>query len=240
MQPDEYQLLLVEAPDVDPSELRAAIKWRVKDLIHFHLDDAVIDVFEVPDQKRQSSGRLMYAVAARAPRVRDRVDGATNAGFGLDVIDIPEMALRNVAGLLDGDVRGVASLFLGPASGLIVITRQGTLYLARSVNIGEDQLAAASEDERPLLMESISLELQRSMDYYDSHFDQPGLGSVALMPTAVDMPYLVEHLQSSLDVPTQSVDLTELMDVDVELDAGHQARSLLAIGAALRREELAL
>ena len=240
MQPDEYQLLLVEAPDVDPSELRAAIKWRIKDLINFHLDDAVIDVFEVPDQKRQTSGRLMYAVAARAPRVRDRVDGANDAGLALDVIDIPEMALRNVAGLLDGDVRGVASLFLGPNQGLIVITRQGTLYLARTVKVGEDQLAAASEDERPLLMESISLELQRSMDYYDSHFDQPGLGSVALMPTAVEMPYLLEHLQSSLDVPTQPVDLSELMDVDVDLDAGHQARALLAIGAALRREELTL
>ena len=41
-----YALLLVEAPDVPATELRAAIRWRVKDLIDFHIDDAVIDVFD--------------------------------------------------------------------------------------------------------------------------------------------------------------------------------------------------
>ena len=46
-----YSLLFVEAPDVPSSELRAAIRWRVKDLIDFHIDDAVIDVFDVPNQR---------------------------------------------------------------------------------------------------------------------------------------------------------------------------------------------
>ncbi len=240
MRPAEYQLLLVEAPDVERSELRAAIRWRIKDLIHFHVDDAVTDVFEVPDQKRQSSGRLMYAVAARAPRVRDHVDQARRHGLDLDVIDIPEMALRNIAGLLDGDVRGVVSLYLAPSGGLITVTRQGTLYLARRIDVGEDRLAAADSEERPRLLDNISLEIQRSMDYYDSHFDQPPVGSVALMPTAVEMPFLKEHLTEALDVPIQEVDLSQLMDVDGELELTQQARGLLAIGAALRQEEVVL
>src|SRR5690606_31362999 len=48
MGPNDYQLLLVEAPDVEATELRAAIRWRIKDLIDFHIDDAVIDVVEIP------------------------------------------------------------------------------------------------------------------------------------------------------------------------------------------------
>jgi hypothetical protein len=35
-----YRLLLVEAPDVPPEELRAAVRWRIKDLIDFHVDEA--------------------------------------------------------------------------------------------------------------------------------------------------------------------------------------------------------
>lgn len=235
----DYQLLLVEAPDVAPEELRSAIRWRIKDLLQFHVDDATIDVFEIPDQKSQS-GRLMYAVAARTPRLRAIINGIRGTGLNLQVIDLPEMAVRNVAGLLDGDVRGMASLYLGVDRGLIVITRQGTLFLARSVDVGEDKLAAASEDERLLLMETIALELQRSMDYYDSHFQQPPIGSIAIMPTAVELPFVGEHLESSLGVNVQRVDLSELVDSDVVMERPLQARCLLALGAALRHEEVAL
>jgi MSHA biogenesis protein MshI len=235
----QYHLMLVEAPDVPPEELRAAIRWRIKDLLNFHVDDATIDVFEIPDQKSQS-GRLMYAVAAKTPRIKEMIKGAEQTGLRLRVIDLPEMAIRNVAGLIDGDERGIASLYLGVDRGLIVISRRGTLFLARNVEVGEDQLAAASEDERLLLMETIALELQRSMDYYDSHFQQPPVGSIALMPTAVDMPFLVQHLESSLGINIQSVDLNELMDCPQPVEQALQARCLLAVGAALRRETVAL
>ena len=237
--PEHYQLMLVEAPDVPPEELRSAIRWRIKDLLQFHVDDATIDVFEIPEQKSQS-GRLMYAVAARTPRLKEIIKGVEGTGLDLSIIDLPEMAVRNVAALLDGDERGLASLYLGVDRALIVISRQGTLFLARSVEVGEDQLAAASEDERPLLLESIALELQRSMDYYDSHFQQPPVGSIALMPAAVDLPFVNEHLQSSLGINVQTVDLNELLECEEPIDQAIQSRCLLAVGAALRREEVAL
>ena len=33
----DYSLVLVDAPDVPPSELRAAVRWRVNELIDFHV-----------------------------------------------------------------------------------------------------------------------------------------------------------------------------------------------------------
>ena len=236
---ENYQLLLVEAPDVPPEELRSAIRWRIKDLIQFHVDDATIDVFEIPDQKRQS-GRLMYAVAAKTPRLKEITTGAEATGLKLEVIDLPELAIRNIAALMDGDVRGMASLYLGVDRGFIVISRQGTLFLARSLDVGEDRLAAADETERQRLLETVALEMQRSMDYYDSHFQQPPIGSIALMPTAVELPFLGEHLESSLGVNVQQVDLNDLLDSDEIMDPRLQARCLLALGAALRREEVVL
>jgi MSHA biogenesis protein MshI len=237
--PGNYQLLLVEAPDVPPEELRAAVRWRIKDLINFHVDDAIIDVFEIPDQKRQA-GRLMYAVAARAPRVRESVDGARAAGLRLEAVDIPEMAVRNLAGLLDGDERGMATLYLGARRGMIVISRQGTLFLARAVELGQEQLAEAAEGERAGMIEVISLEVQRSLDYYDSHFSQRPVSGLAVLPTAAELPFLAEGLRDALGLTLQEVDLNELIECDSPLEPAEQARSLLAIGAALRREERAL
>ena len=65
LQSSEYQLALVETPDVPPAELRAAMRWRLRDSIDFRVEDAVIDVFDIPPQSRGSQGRMMYAVAAR-------------------------------------------------------------------------------------------------------------------------------------------------------------------------------
>jgi len=66
---DDYQLVLVEAPDVPPAELRAAMRWRLKETIDIRVEDAVIDVFDVPTQNRGGQGRMMYAVAAQRSAV---------------------------------------------------------------------------------------------------------------------------------------------------------------------------
>src|SRR2546423_6258939 len=38
LRPEDYQLALVEAPDVPPAELRAAMRWRLKEAIDFRVE----------------------------------------------------------------------------------------------------------------------------------------------------------------------------------------------------------
>ena len=80
---EDYQLSLIEAPDVPPAELRAAMRWRLRDSIDFRVEDAVIDVFDVPAQSRGGQGRMMYAVAAR----RSAVDRQAATLASLDTLD---------------------------------------------------------------------------------------------------------------------------------------------------------
>jgi len=49
LKPGEYQLLLVEAPNVPKDELKSAIRWRIKDMIDYHIDDATVDVLDIPE-----------------------------------------------------------------------------------------------------------------------------------------------------------------------------------------------
>lgn len=232
-----YQLLLVEAPDVQPAELRAAIRWRIKDLIDFHIDDAVIDVFEVPNQKTAGRNRMMYAVVARADRVRQRVDALTEAGVNLTVIDIPELALRNIAALLPEDVSGMALLYLEEDAGLITITRQATLYLSRQIDLGVRDL---DDDTGHGQLDRIVVEIQRSLDYYESHFSQPAVSGVVIAPLSQSVPGMADYLHAQLDLNVRILDLNKLIDMPAELDQSTQARCLLAIGAALREEGKAL
>lgn len=234
----EYSLLLVEAPEVPPEELRAAMRWRVKDLIDFHIDDAVIDVFDVPADKG-GRARLMYVVVARANAVRRRADALLDAGLPLQAIDIPELAMRNLAALLPEDVGGVALIELGPAHGLVTITRQATLYLSRRFEPGADALlgdATRLTGELEGRLDSIIVEVQRSLDYYESHFGQPPVAGVVLGPLAREVQGLTDYLGSQLGVRVQSLDLNRLLDCANAIDLPTQARCLTAVGVALRSE----
>ena len=136
----EYSLLLTEAPDVPAEELRAAMRWRVKDLIDFHINDATLDVFDIPGERVVGRARPMYTVAARSAVIQKRVDQLDAAGINLQVIDIIELAQRNLATLLPEDVRGVALLSFTAGAGLLTITKQSELYLSRNLDIGLDAL----------------------------------------------------------------------------------------------------
>lgn len=233
----EYQLLLVEAPRVEPAELRAAVRWKVKDLIDFHIDDAVIDVFEIPGQQNRPQGQsMMYAVVARARHVRERIDQVEDAELQLEVIDITEMALRNLASLMDEDARGVATLYLAADYGMITLTRQGNLYLTRRLETGTDSLAA---DEQGAL-DQLVLEIQRSLDYYDSHFAQPPLRQLIVLPGFEGHDRLVRWLGENLGLEVAGFDARHLLDCQVELQDEGLGQLLIAVGGALRHEEISL
>lgn len=240
-----YSLLMVEAPDVQADELRAAVRWRIKDLIDFHIDDAVVDVFEVPDTKTAGRNKMMYAVVARSAMVKHRIDQLLDAGLNLNVVDIPELALRNIASLLPEDVGGVGLVYLGRDRGLITITRQGILYLSRRIEKGTNSMPATAMHTHDMdviedWLDGIIVEIQRSLDYYESHFALPPVSSLVVTPLPTEIPRISEYISEQLDIPTRLLDINSLIDTEKPIDLELQSRCFLAIGAALRQESKTL
>ena len=98
LRPQEYNILLVEAPAVKPEELKSAVRWRIKDMLDYHVDDATIDVLDVPVPAGTAQrAHYMYTVAARNDTIRATLDRFNAGGIPLAVIDIPDTAQRNVA-----------------------------------------------------------------------------------------------------------------------------------------------
>lgn len=231
LEPDDYQLLMVEAPEVPAAELKAAIRWRIRDLIDFHIDDAVLDVFDVPPSGARGVQEHLYTVVSRSTLVKEKAEALQNAGASLEFMDIPELALRNIAAQLEADTSGQATLYFGADRGLLTLTRDATLYLARSLDIGFQQL-----QDTPDLVERLALELQRSMDYYDRHFQQAPISAITLCPLPVRLPFLAEQLAEQTGIAVHELKLDELVDCDSPVDDELFARCLLAIGTALRSD----
>jgi MSHA biogenesis protein MshI len=223
----DYELLQVETPDVLPAELKAAVRWRLKDAIDFPLEDAVVDVFDIPEPARRTGSKMIYAIAARRQSIEHQVSVMKTAARRLDVIDIPELALRNLAALLPEAAAGLALLWVDEKSAQVLVIKQSTLYLARRVQFVGDSIGA---------VDAIALELQRSMDYFESHYDLAPLGHLIIGPRDDLAARLGQSLAKETSLRIQSIDLKAALELAPGLDPSDR-RSLLAIGAALRDDQ---
>lgn len=239
----DYRMLLVDAPNVPPAELRSAIRWRIKDLIDIHIEDAMIDVVDIPvGQGAPARSHSMYVVVAHNDAIQRRVELFQAAKIPLSVIDIPEMAERNVAHLFERNGQVTMLMSFDEEGGLLTFTHGGELHLVRRFETSLRELQDADEDLRARAFDRIGLELQRSLDYFDRQFHYLPLGALLLAPVP-GAEELRQHLGSQGGIEAEVLDLARGLDLTQtpELaDPVQQARALDVIGAALRVEEKAL
>jgi MSHA biogenesis protein MshI len=244
----DYQIFQVEAPNVLPNELRNAVRWRIKDMIDFPVDEATVDAVTIPTAEG-AVGRTaqMIAVAARNHVIAGVVKPFNDADIPLEIIDVPEFAQRNVARCLEPEGRGVALLSLDDRGGLLTMTCDGELYQHRRIDVTLSSLRGASpgdgegaelrmELEGPY--ERLAIELQRSLDHFDRQFPRVAVAKLVVSPVPGADP-LHTFLGNRLDLPVELLYLSEVMDFPdiVELHEPElQAQCLHTIGAALRVE----
>lgn len=240
----EYHLLSVEAPNVPPDELKTAIRWRLKDMLDFHVDDATIDVLDIPaDTAAQGRSRSMYAVAAKNQLIQQRQAAFADARIPLSVIDIPEMAQRNISALLETEGRGVAFLSFDAEGGLLTVTFKGELYLSRRIDVPLSQLQQGSIEDRNACYDRVTLELQRSLDHFDRQYHFITVAKLYILPLGQEAAGLQQYLGSNLYVPVEQFDCGSVLDISrvrAVLTDENMPVYFMALGAALRHEETAL
>lgn len=189
---EQYQVFQMERPDgIDESELSDALRWKLKDLLDFSPTDAVSDVFPFPADASRGRGELVNVVAARKSLVSELVGLVNGAGLQLDQVDIAELALRNLVSHLDTNQRGAALVHLRESYGQMVVCREHTLYLSRRLDVAAEDLRDAGRQENAV--QSLALELQRSLDYYESQLGQvpPAMISLVARDSALPLASMV-------------------------------------------------
>lgn len=236
----EYQLLAVDTPNVPQEELKTAIRWRLKDLLDFHIDDATIDVLDIPGDKNAPERKgAMYAVVAHSAFIKERQTLFEEVKIPVQVIDIPEMAQRNISALLEPQDRGLALLSFDSAGALLTITYAGELYLSRRFDVTLEQLQQGDMDQKNACFDRVTLELQRSFDHFERQFRFIAVAKLMLAPLSDSNSGLQEYLAANLYMPVEALNLDAVMDISKipELEQpSQQQRYFMALGAALRQE----
>jgi MSHA biogenesis protein MshI len=120
------------------------------------------------------------------------------------------------------------------------VSWRGELYLSRRIEVTLAQLLDADHERKHQAFDKITLELQRSLDHFERQFSFIGVARLVLAPSGVRG--LEEYLAGNLYTRVETLDLASLLDlarVPELAGASAQQRFFVAIGAALRDQEVA-
>ena len=223
---ESYQTMMVEAPSVPDDEIKSAIRWKVKDLLSFHIDDAVLDHLPIPGGGGRPAS--LYVVAAQAAAIRTLVQPYHEADLPLDVIEIRETAQHNLARLVIPPDYAISVLHFDGQDALLTFSFGASLILSRRIE-GRGATGEA-------LFDKVAMETQRSVDYFERQYSWFPLAKLYLAPTE-DAPALLRRLTEYLPVGVDSFDLARVFDLTGQIalqDVRAQNAAFHLLGASLR------
>jgi MSHA biogenesis protein MshI len=209
LSPDEYQLFLIESLPVKQGEILDALSFRLRSLISYPVEEAVVDYFLLPAKKSDKNNSMVAAVTANINSLTRLINIFKNSGFLLTTIDIPELAMRNLTATYENDEKATAFIYFFKHIAILNITCQKTLYFTRHIIFSN-------------IDEEFSLELLRYFDYFQSQWRYPP-------PSRI---FVATDNHHSQDI-TQA--LSKFLSTNVELITT-KSKSVLTYGCALREE----
>lgn len=221
LDPREYQVLQVEAPNVPAEELRSAVRWKAMEFLDGVPNDYTVDVLGQAAAKGATAGKVI-AVAAHNDVVRTVMLACENIGQPLTVIDVCETAQRNLLHavlLAEPDAPDVAAALVAETRrALLVVAVQGQLYYFRRFEFETDMVAVpVDEVQAAMIGEGAGAEtatrsltqLNRSLDLWDDSHPHLPLGTLRVHAgprTAA----IVERIRPDAGVDTRPLELATI------------------------------
>lgn len=228
LHPSYYQLLLTEAPKVADAELAAALRWKIKDLIDYPVAEAAVAAFRLPADAYRGRQAMAYCAVLRKCALQELVQPIEQSGLMLDSVEIAELAIHKLAALAPTE-GGLAQLHLLADEGFINLVAGGQVYLSRRLDVGIDALLS---DKSTQARDQLLLEIQRSLDFYESQLGKGIISQLYFSPMEASTEELGEFIASRLGINVRPLPLPDLSPhVDEELPL---QRCVMAIGAALK------
>ena len=186
-----YQIVQMDKPNLSVEEIKQSLPWTVKDLVTIPAESIIADFIENPI--KQGGQEKISVFAANKTLLMPIINAVHKSKAELELITCEEFVLT---GLLEVDT--AAHLIVYQHEGQepsIQIVRDGCLLFSRRLR-GFSRLPTMSiEDLSMGLLDSFSLELQRSIDFFESQLKQPPLKSLQLYLPSEHLEQVVEQLK---------------------------------------------
>jgi len=204
--PELYALSLLERPPVADDEVLEAVRWRMQDNVEFSMEHASLDLFELPESASRDRA-MVFVAAIPTDTLKSLVNDVHECGLEVETVDIAELSLRNVVhSLFPAPDQNIALLRVTSNAGMINISRGEELFLSRRMSGVPGEFSESGwEDYKDRLL----LQVQRSIDYYESAMGQPPCNALLVATTHGWQEHFVSYLDEMLPIPIRTL-TTEL------------------------------
>jgi MSHA biogenesis protein MshI len=221
----KYQLLQLDRPAVEDAELIQALQWTVKEQL-FSDDEFVIDYFDPPAAAATSIKKLNVVAVSKLDVMEIR-DGVLKAGLALNIIGVEELAICNLLIPSDDAVITLKQEEGGQLS--LNIVKRNQLFFSRRLR-GYENLSNFSQEELKMgVVDSLSLEIQRSMDYFESQLRQAPVKKVYISLDTIHQDPLADMIKQVIFVSVEKF----IPDVVTEDSMPIIPSSFASLGAAV-------
>ncbi|MBF0440248.1 MAG: hypothetical protein HQL93_14185 [Magnetococcales bacterium] len=227
----DYALISSNTLDVQPEEMRNALRWEMQDRVEFSVETAVIDYFEGWKKQGDVNKKSIEVVVAKGEAMELYTGLFHDAKVKPNIIDIPELALCNLLKMLQLDPEPSSLIFrIKKQNSTLIVAHDGVMLMTRRTSIGFEALS----DNNDFIIDDLLNFIQKSIDYYERYIDGPKLGYLIGLPVeqAIGDAYMI--MAERIGLSLRTFDLNDLLQCNQQLESNMQAKSLEAVGGALR------
>ena len=225
----DYQLFVIEAPNVPKEEMSEAVKWKVKDLILYPLSEAVVDVFLQPDDG-DTHKLIANVLVTQKTLVDERIQMAQSLGLNVVAVDVPELAYRNYFEVSEYSDKKIALISIKKSYGKLTVISGAEVYFSRSFPV--DYKGGLLDD---IPESDIVLEVQRSLDYYERQLKQSVPSTIIYIGENIASDKVTNETKDNLNqkvIVEENIHLALTDDID---EMTSSVDMIATCGAALRQ-----
>ncbi|BEE20210.1 MSHA biogenesis protein MshI [Aeromonas enteropelogenes] len=194
-----YQQIQIDKPAVPEAEMAGALPWAIKDYVSEPVLQLAMDYVDLPTPPAgQPRINVICLPKSRVQQVAEAINGIAT----LDAIVSDELAL---ASLYEAD-KAVRMLLWQPRGQdlQLLVFHQGGLCFSRQLR-GFGALTGEQEEPDALLLDTLALEIQRSLDYLTGQLKLPELGQMQLAIASSFIGTLVRHMEQTFGMAVSAM-----------------------------------
>ncbi|QMT61228.1 hypothetical protein [Legionella sp. PC997] len=198
-----YQLILIDTPEVPENELAKALRWQLKGLVDYPLNDIVVDVFTVPPHGAGNKRKKAFVAVTLQSALLSHISMIESCLLKVTGVSISELALSKILSL--EPVSDEAPLIVISYDGESCqhhVYHMGDLYLFRTLPMSKTIIQPHSAADQNML-----LEIQRSIDYCLMELKLPEPKQIFFTPSFYKATDLFSYLQEELNKDVRLLDI---------------------------------
>lgn len=226
--PDLYQLLLMDAPEVAENEMAKALRWQLKGLIDYPLNDIAIDAFIVPPHGAGLRRKKVFCSITLQSSLINKITLFENCLLNVTAISIAELALSRLVSLepMSSQAPSIVISYDDEICQLHVYYNDD-LYLLRTLSMSKTILHPNSPANQDML-----LDIQRSIDYCLMELKLPEPKYIFFTPSFYEASDLFIFLQAELDKEVKLLDVNSIF-CSTPIASEIMAKTFYALGGLL-------